>query len=93
MLFKLSLLSSQTKWILLAILLLGTFLRFYQLGEIPLGLNQDETAIGYNAYSILQTGRDEYGVFMPLYFKSQQGNYYHIVFDKNINAKSTLYVT
>ncbi|MBI2031292.1 MAG: glycosyltransferase family 39 protein [Candidatus Levybacteria bacterium] len=46
------------------------FLRFYKLGEIPYGFYQDESAIGYNAYSILETGRDEYGKFMPLYFKS-----------------------
>lgn len=52
------------------LLILGFALRFYKLGEIPFGLYQDETAIGYNAYSILKTGRDEYGVKLPLYFKS-----------------------
>jgi len=30
----------------------------------------DEAAIGYNAYSLLQTGKDEYGRFFPLIFKS-----------------------
>jgi 4-amino-4-deoxy-L-arabinose transferase-like glycosyltransferase len=30
----------------------------------------DEAAIGYNAYSILKTGRDEYGQVFPLIFKS-----------------------
>jgi len=40
------------------------------LGEVPLGFYQDESAIGYNAYSILQTGKDEYGKTFPLYFKS-----------------------
>ena len=30
----------------------------------------DEAALGYNAYSISQTLRDEYGQFMPLIFKS-----------------------
>lgn len=49
---------------------LSLFLRFYKLGSVPPGLNQDESAIGYNAYSILKTGRDEYGVRFPLYFKS-----------------------
>lgn len=33
-------------------------------------LNSDEAAFGYNAYSISQTGKDEYGSFMPLRFKS-----------------------
>ena len=56
-------------WVLI-IFFLAVFLRFYKLGEIPNGLYQDETAIGYNAYSILQTGKDEHGVSWPLYFKS-----------------------
>lgn len=49
---------------------LSLFLRFYKLGSVPPGLNQDESAIGYNAYSILETGRDEHYVRFPLYFKS-----------------------
>jgi 4-amino-4-deoxy-L-arabinose transferase-like glycosyltransferase len=56
--------------LLVIIVLLAGFLRFYQLDSVPNGLYQDETSIGYSAYSILQTGRDEYGKFLPLYFKS-----------------------
>jgi len=52
------------------ILSIGFVLRFYKLDSIPPGLYQDETAIGYNAYSILKTGADEYGKSFPLYFKS-----------------------
>ncbi|MCX8008936.1 MAG: glycosyltransferase family 39 protein [Patescibacteria group bacterium] len=58
------------KYIFIGIVLLGFFLRFYKLGEIPNGLYQDETAIGWNAYSILKTGKDEYGKSLPVYFKS-----------------------
>lgn len=54
----------------IGILAIGLFLRFYKLGSTPNGLYQDETAIGYNAYSILTTGKDEYGKPFPLYFKS-----------------------
>jgi len=60
-------------WFLIAaigVFLLAFFLRFYKLGEIPHGFYQDESAIGYNAYSVLTTGRDEYGKLFPLYFKS-----------------------
>jgi 4-amino-4-deoxy-L-arabinose transferase-like glycosyltransferase len=57
-------------FVLFGIFLLAFFLRFYKLGDIPLGFYQDESAIGYNAYSIIKTGRDEYGKFFPLYFKS-----------------------
>src|SRR5258708_2120247 len=56
--------------LVIAVFLIAFILRFYRLSDLPKGLNEDETAIGYNAYLILQTGRDEYGNFMPLYFKS-----------------------
>ena len=49
---------------------LAVFCRFWQLGYIPPGLNRDEASIGYTAYSILQTGRDEYGSRIPLSIKS-----------------------
>jgi len=57
-------------WLLLLILILASFLRFYRLGSNPPSLHWDETAIGYNAYSILKTGRDEYGKLFPFIFKS-----------------------
>lgn len=56
-------------WIFLIVLLAG-FLRFYRLTQVPPALNSDEVAIGYNAYSILKTGRDEYGIPYPLTFRS-----------------------
>lgn len=52
------------------IFLLAAFLRLNQLGSIPNGFYQDESAIGYNAYSILHTGKDEWGRAWPLYFES-----------------------
>jgi len=54
---------------IILILLLAFGLRFYRCGDYP-PLLWDEAAIGYNAYSILQTGRDEHGQFFPLIFKS-----------------------
>lgn len=51
-------------------MVLAGLLRFFYLGGMPNGLYSDEAAYGYNAYSILQTGRDEYGIFIPLAFKS-----------------------
>lgn len=57
-------------FLLILIFVLAFFLRFYKLGEVPLGFYQDESAIGYNAYSIIETGKDEYGKSFPLYFKS-----------------------
>lgn len=60
----------KNKIILGLIILLAILLRFFYLGKIPNGLYSDEAAYGYNAYSLLKTGRDEYGTFIPLAFKS-----------------------
>lgn len=57
-------------YLLIAIILFAAILRLYNLSGIPISLNQDETAIGYNAYSLLKTGADEYGKVMPLSLKS-----------------------
>src|SRR3989344_3900257 len=55
---------------LILIVIFAFILRFYQLGQNPPSLDWDETAHGYNAYSILKTGNDEYGYKFPLSFRS-----------------------
>jgi len=56
--------------LLLIIIFLSAALRLIAVSQVPPALYQDESAIGYNAYSILQIGKDEYGTSYPLYFKS-----------------------
>lgn len=57
--------------ILLSIVLCSVlFIRLYQLDQIPYGLNIDEASMGYNAYSLSQTGRDRYGQVSPIIFRS-----------------------
>ncbi len=56
--------------LLIVITIIGGFLRFYKNTENPPSLNGDEISMGYDAYSILETGRDQYGKFMPITFKS-----------------------
>lgn len=56
--------------VLLTVILLAFFLRFYKVIEIPPSLNWDEVSIGYNAYSILKTGKDEWGQPFPIHFKA-----------------------
>lgn len=59
------------KYLLLCcILAVAAVLRFWQLGSVPVSLDWDETALGYNAYSIAKTGRDEYGTLLPLSIRS-----------------------
>lgn len=54
----------------LVILLIAFFFRFWNLTKYPVHLTMDEVAIGNNAYSILKTGMDEWGVRYPMAFKS-----------------------
>lgn len=56
--------------ILFFIVLLATFLRFWNVNQVPVSLYWDEVAIGYNAYAIAETGKDEYGKSFPLLFES-----------------------
>ena len=70
------------KLILLTILLIAFFLRFWRLDTYP-ALNADEAAIGYNAYSLIETGRDEHGNPWPIHFQSfndyKPGLYFYMV--------------
>lgn len=45
-------------------------MRAYDFGAIPLSLNRDEAALGYNAFAIAESGIDEWGNTLPLTFKS-----------------------
>lgn len=56
--------------ILTLIIVLGLLVRVWGLTTAPNGLSVNEASIGYNAYSILKTGRDETGAFLPLKFES-----------------------
>lgn len=53
-----------------ALLVLGVFLRIFKFGILPVGLNADEASIGYEAYSLLKTGADRWGIKLPPYFLS-----------------------
>lgn len=56
--------------IILPLILIAAFLiRFIDISNTP-ALNPDEAALGYNAYSLIQTGKDEHGTSWPLHFKS-----------------------
>lgn len=50
---------------LVLIIFFAATLRLVNLSSIPAGFNDDEVAFGYNAYSILKTGRDEWSRFLP----------------------------
>ncbi len=56
---------------MLPIIIAATFLsRILFLDQFPPSLNWDEASLGYNAYSILKSGRDEWGVAFPSIFRA-----------------------
>ncbi|HRN69577.1 MAG TPA: hypothetical protein PLS49_00175 [Candidatus Woesebacteria bacterium] len=58
------------KLLLFGIILLAAVLRLWNLGNVPISPDWDEAALGYNAYSLLQTGKDEYGATLPMTLQS-----------------------
>src|SRR5512146_453807 len=54
----------------LGIVCIAAFLRLWHFGGTPISPNWDEAALGYNAYSLLHTGRDEHGILLPFVLKS-----------------------
>lgn len=57
-------------WIFSLILVLAIFLRIFRLDSVPPALFGDEVDVGYQAYSLLKTGKDLTGRFLPFYIKS-----------------------
>src|SRR3989338_3742702 len=64
-----------SKYILIVIIFIAAVLRFYKLGSVPPSLYWDEASLGYNAYSILKTGHDEHGKFLPITNFAAFGDY------------------
>lgn len=62
--------TKKTFLILLIIILLGIFWRFYKLTDFPVQLNHDEVTQLYDAISVAQTSKDIYGNFLPFIFHS-----------------------
>lgn len=61
---------NSSKLILFFIVIFAFFIRVWQIDSLPPSLNWDEVSHGYNAYSLLQTGKDEWGQAFPLIFKA-----------------------
>lgn len=53
-------------WLLLTLLAIGIFVRTYDFGNIPPGLNQDEASTGYDAFALLHFGTDRNGYANPV---------------------------
>lgn len=60
----------RTPVLLAGLTILALVLRLWALDRVPPGLDSDEASIGYNAYAMARTGRDEYGAAHPLAFRA-----------------------
>lgn len=56
--------------LLIIIFLIALFFRIYKLGVFPYGFHVDEVKVGWNALSILKTGRDDRQNKFALYYNS-----------------------
>lgn len=65
-------LKNKLLWLLMAA---AFFIRFYRVGEYPVALNWDEISHGYNAWSILKTGSDQWGSRLPVFNFRAYGDY------------------
>lgn len=63
------------KHLLLLIIIFGFAFRFFGLNQIPASPYWEEAALGYDAYSILKTGKDHHGHPFPLVAFESFGDY------------------
>lgn len=64
-----------SKFILIVIIVIGFALRVINLDKFPPAVSWDEISHGYNAYSILKTGADEWGQKLPILNFRAYGDY------------------
>ncbi|MFA6293712.1 MAG: glycosyltransferase family 39 protein [Victivallales bacterium] len=64
------------------LLAISSFMHFWKIGDVPNGFFFDEVSIGYNAWSIGETGANEYGDRYPVFFH---------IFDKYYNEPVMIY--
>lgn len=62
--------SRKLSWLFISIIAISALLRLLKLASLPPSLNWDETAAAYNAFTIKNWAKDEYGNYMPLVFRS-----------------------
>src|SRR5512140_3038925 len=58
---------------LAVILAIAGVLRLPALDELPPGLHQDEAVNAWNAYCLLKTGQDQFGVHWPIFYMRALG--------------------
>lgn len=60
----------KAEYILFSIILIASMLRLWNLSSVPVSLSGDDVDIGYHALSLVKTGKDYTGHFLPLHMNS-----------------------
>lgn len=60
----------KTYFFIIILFIVSLAVRIFDSTKLPPSLNWDEVSLGYNAYSILKTARDEWGTILPTIFRS-----------------------
>ncbi len=60
----------KNKLVILISFLIICVSRIIYISQFPPSLNWDEVSLGYNSYSVLKTGKDEWGVVLPTIFRA-----------------------
>lgn len=58
------------RFLLSGVLILALLLRVMAIAQYPVGFTPDEASFGYDAYSLLKTGKDQWGEAWPLALRS-----------------------
>lgn len=53
--------------LLIITILFISYVRLHNITSVPASLYWEEAALGYDAYSVLQTGKDHHGHFLPIF--------------------------
>ncbi len=69
-----------SKILILLIVLLAAFVRFYAISSTAPALNWDEAALGYNSYTLGLDGRDEFGKLLPISYLESYGDFKPVVY-------------
>src|SRR3990167_10167853 len=62
--------SNKHKMLVLLIIIVAFLIRIYHITSVPPPAQRDEVGFIYDAYSLLKTGRDQHGRFLPIAFES-----------------------
>ncbi len=73
--FFVNLLDRYFLFLCIGVVLFACFVRIWQLDNLPPSLYWEEAALGYDAYSIVKTGKDHHGQPLPVVAFSSFGDY------------------